>query len=104
MEMLLTGIFASFFAVVIAFLAFAATVPQENRPEVPAQPLKTEEASAFFTAHIPAPPVQRPFVPVEALLLQLESHVRLEHAAAESYIADPNAMLLHSRTASPFVN
>jgi hypothetical protein len=104
MEMLLTGILASFFSLVIAFLAFAATTPQENRPEVPAQPLKAQETSEFFTKRTPAPTPRLPFIPVEALLLQLESHVRLEQAAAESFIADPNSTLLHSRTVSPFIN
>ena len=34
----------------------------------------------------------------------LEKHVRLEQAAAESYMRAPNAALLHSRTISTLVN
>jgi hypothetical protein len=37
-------------------------------------------------------------------LAQLENHVRLEQAAAESYMRAPNAALLHSRTISTLVN
>ena len=47
------------------------------------------------------PPLQ---VPIEVLLLQIENHVRMEQAAAESFIAFPTQALLHSKTTSPFVN
>ena len=43
-------------------------------------------------------------MPIEALLLQIENHVRLEHAAAECFLESPNASLLHSRTMSSLVN
>ncbi|MDE3198101.1 MAG: hypothetical protein KGN84_17260 [Acidobacteriota bacterium] len=101
--MLLTGIFASFFALAIAVIAFGAVVKQNEPPRTPADPLQTREASHFFTSP-QARPLEMPRVPVEALLSQLESHVRLEQAAAESFVADPTSALLHSRTASPFVN
>ena len=47
------------------------------------------------------PPLQ---VPIEVLLLQIENHVRMEQAAAESFLASPTHDLLHSKTTSPFVN
>jgi len=43
-------------------------------------------------------------VSIEVLLLQIENHVRLEQAAAESFLAFPSQALLHSKTTSPFVN
>jgi hypothetical protein len=43
-------------------------------------------------------------VPVEVLLLQLERHVRLEHAAAESFHLSPTAAALHMPTASPLIH
>jgi hypothetical protein len=46
----------------------------------------------------------RPRVPIEALLLQIENHVRLEQAAAESFLQTPTPALLHSRTMSSLVN
>ena len=42
-------------------------------------------------------------IPIEALLLQIDNHVRLEQAAAESFLEYPTAALLHSRTISPLV-
>ena len=55
------------------------------------------------TPEKPAKPAMTP-LPLQALLLQIENHVRLEQAAAESFIDYPSAALLHSKTASPFVN
>jgi hypothetical protein len=43
-------------------------------------------------------------VPIEVLLLQIENHVRMEQAAAESFLKSPTQTLLHSKTTSPFVN
>jgi hypothetical protein len=43
-------------------------------------------------------------VPIEALLLQIENHVRLEQAAAESFLQAPDSAHLHSRTTSALVN
>jgi hypothetical protein len=37
-------------------------------------------------------------------LLQIENHVRMEQAAAESFLASPTNAQLHSKTTSPFVN
>jgi hypothetical protein len=47
--------------------------------------------------------VTRP-VPIDVLLLQLERHVRLEQAAAESFLMAPTVENLHSRTSSPLVH
>ena len=44
----------------------------------------------------------RPRVPIEALLLEIENHVRLEQAAAESFVEFPTAAMLHSKTSSNF--
>jgi hypothetical protein len=56
-------------------------------------------------APLPAPPATPAWpVPIEVLLLQIENHVRMEQAAAESFLAFPTHDLLHSKTASPFVN
>jgi hypothetical protein len=43
-------------------------------------------------------------VPIEALLLQIENHVRLEQAAAACFLESPSATVLHGRTISPLVN
>jgi hypothetical protein len=74
-------------------------------------------AVPLFVLHEPVPPprlftdsVAKPTamssrqVPIEVLLLQIENHVRLEQAAAESFLAFPTHDHLHSKTPSPFVN
>jgi hypothetical protein len=111
MEMLLMGICISVFGMAIACAAFgAAARPEETVTDVQPQPAMAAAPDRFFVsevaasaprAHMPLPKVS---VPIEALLLQLERHVRLEQAAAESFLAEPTSALLHSKTISPFLN
>lgn len=111
MEMLLMGICVSVFGMAIACAAFGAAVrPEDAVPEVQPQPAQAAVATRFFvsevtvnaaTGRVPLPHVS---VPIEALLLQLERHVRLETAAAESFLAEPTLAHLHSKTISPFLN
>jgi hypothetical protein len=102
MEMLLMGACLSMFGLAVACLAFGAATrgPEET---VAAAPAVEKEAERFFVRP-PLPVAVRPRVPIEALLLQIENHVRLEQAAAECFLETPNASLLHSRTISPLVN
>ena len=46
----------------------------------------------------------RPAIPLDALLLQIERHIRLERAAGESFVQAPTVTSLHCRTTSPLVN
>ena len=107
MEMLLMGICISLFGMAVAAAAFgAATRPEQSVPQVKAaeQGIAAEPAR-FFVNSINIPDATgHVSVPLEALLLQLERHVRLEQAAAQSFVASPTAGLLHSKTVSPFVN
>ena len=99
MEMLLMGAVLSMFGLAVTCLAFGAATRN-----TPAEPAKERPAIK------PAVPAPRFFVdpsrqvPIEALLLQIENHVRLEQAAAEGFLQAPNAAHLHSRTSSPLVN
>ncbi len=107
MEMLLMGICLSVLGMAVAALAFgAATRPESNvaaaQPEV--RPAKAAVAPRFFADPIAAPVVPRVRVPIEALLLQIENHVRLEQAAAESFVEYPSRDLLYSKTVSTLVN
>jgi len=105
MEMLLMGICVSVFGMAIACAAFGAAVrPERKVPEVQAETVKALAPARFFVDGITVPAATQPRVPIEALLLQIESHVRLEQAAAESFLSAPTSALLHSRTISPFVN
>lgn len=104
------GACLSMFGLAVACLAFGAAsrdaqTPASASPAIPKEAAKPSAAKTRFFADPPALPIAaRSPVPIEALLLQIESHVRLEQAAAESFLASPNSSLLHSRTASPFVN
>jgi hypothetical protein len=110
MEMLLMGACVSMFGLAVACLAFgAATRGQEEQKAAPAMELgmakPAAEARFFVERAAPALPLAaRSRVPIEALLLQIEDHVRLEQAAAECFLESPNAALLHSRTVSALVN
>jgi hypothetical protein len=108
MEMLLMGACLSVFGLAVACLAFAASVPREEETPASVQPQPAKAvvkaAPRFFADPVIVPLAARSQAPLEVLLFQIENHVRLEHAAAESFLAAPDAVLLHSRTASPFVN
>ncbi len=108
MEMLLMGACLSLFGLAVACLAFGAATrgeeqaPANTRPQ-PAAAQATAKAR-FFVDPRAVPAGAQARVPIEALLLQIESHVRLEQAAAESFLDSPTPALLHSRTMSPLVN
>lgn len=109
MEMLLMGACLSVFGLAVACLAFgAATRTEERSPALQPQPqpavAKAAAKARFFVDAVRIAPPARPRVPIEALLLQIENHVRLEQAAAESFLQAPTPALLHSRTVSPLVN
>jgi hypothetical protein len=109
MEMLLMGICVAVFGMAIAAAAFGAATRPEKRiapAEMKAEAVKPAVAPArFFIDEVSVPgPTGRVSIPIEALLLQLERHVRLEQAAAESFLAQPTPSLLHSKTVSPFLN
>jgi hypothetical protein len=103
MEMLLMGAALSVFGLAVACLAFGAATREE--PTAEKEAVKAVTADARFFAGRPALPVTAyNRVPIEALLLQIENHVRLEQAAAECFLESPNPTLLHSRTISSLVN
>ncbi len=110
MEMLLMGLCISVLGMAVAAMAFgAATRPERAAVQPRLQPAKSDAPTRFFAESIPQlaapkPAASQPRVPIEALLLQIENHVRLEQAAAESFIEFPTAALLYSKTVSPFLN
>jgi hypothetical protein len=109
MEMLLMGACLSLFGLAVTCLAFGAATrgadeAATSAPAVPKEAVKAAASPARFFVEQPVLPAARNRVPIEALLLQLESHVRLEQAAAQSFLESPNSSLLHSRTISPLVN
>jgi len=106
MEMFLMAICLSMFGLAVAVAAFgAATRPEQPAPEIQPEAVKMPNVDRprFFAENLVLPSAAQPRVPIEALLLQIDSHVRLEHAAAESFLEYPTAALLHSRTISPLI-
>lgn len=108
MEMLLMGLCVSVFGLGVVAVAFLAATRREPsnpvvQPELPA--VEAGSPVALFQDRAAAPAtVPSRQVPIEVLLLQIENHVRLEQAAAESFVGFPSHTLLHSKTASTFVN
>lgn len=106
MEMLLMGLCVSVFGMGVAALAFGAATRSKS-PESAVQPelpLVKAVAPARFFSNLVVPPAAPRQVPIEVLLLQIENHVRLEQAAAESFVEFPTHALLYSKTTSPLVN
>jgi hypothetical protein len=111
MEMLLMGACLSMFGLAVACVAFGAATRDERakarRPEAAMEAAKSAAVAIparFFVERPAIPEPAQPRVPIEALLLQIENHVRLEQAAAESFLQSPTPALLHGRTVSPLVN
>jgi hypothetical protein len=105
MEMFLLAFAMSLLGVgVSAALFSAATRGVDEAPDARPAQAPARESPRFFADAIVAgaPPPTR--VPIEALLLQIERHVQLEQAAAESFLSRPTRQGLHSRTASPLVH
>ncbi len=103
MEMFLMVATVSFLGIVVSVGLFAAAMRTDER----AGDARIEQAlpigpPRFFLGERPA--ASTPRVPIEALLLQIERHVRLEQAAAESFLDSPTPKSLHSRTESPLVH
>ena len=96
--MFLMALCFSVLGLAVTAMAFgAATRPERTRQQPAVQPTAAKPQARFFVE----PAAEgRPRVPVEALLLAIENHVRLEQAAAESFVEFPTPALLHSKTSS----
>lgn len=105
MVMFLMAVCVAMFGLAITAMAFGAATREEPRPAQPVlEPRLALPKSGFFVDDAAPRPAPAASVPVEALLLQIESHVRLEQAAAESFLEAPTPQSLHSRTSSPLMN
>jgi hypothetical protein len=107
MEMLLMILAASVPVFALCCLMFAGTGPR-NLKEKPAPDARLERRAEIpaprFFAGEPAGRLTDTRFPMETLLSQIERHVRLEQAAAETFLDVPTREALHSRTTSPFMN
>jgi hypothetical protein len=109
MEMFLMAAVMSLLAVAVSAALFAAAT-RDDRPEATGSVKRVAlEPQRFFASAPGAGPAvqagpEAESVPVEALLLRIEQHIRLEQAAAESFLHTPNGQSLHSPTTSRLVN
>ncbi len=92
----------SLVGIVISVGLFAAAMRSDDRSEARVERALPIGPPRFFLQERPA--ASAPRVPIEVLLLQIERHVRLEQAAAESFLDSPTPKSLHSRTTSPLVH
>lgn len=93
----------SLFGIGICCIAFAAATGTDmtvNLPEPERVPVAVP-APQFFVREART---AEPLLPLEALLLQIERHVRLEQAAGESFHFAPTFESLHMKTMSPLVH
>jgi hypothetical protein len=108
MEMFLMAAVMSLLAVAVCAVLFAAATREEPagapRAAVPAAPERRFFASVPAASPAEAKESEPELVPVEALLLRIEQHIRLEQAAAEAFLNRPTDESLHSRTTSRLVN
>ena len=108
MEMFLMALCMSVFGLAVSAIAFSAATngaPPAEPGKRKLQPTARQplDEPRFFAVEAPRPAAP-PRVPIEVLLLQLERHVRLEQAVAESFLHAPSKQALHSRTTSPLVH
>ena len=113
MEMFLMLFAMSLLGTAVSAALFAAATREERQQPAPRAEKRPADPQHFFvpgrdataSADIPGIDVPSPGpVPIETLLLQIERHIRLEQAAAESFHRRPTGESLHTRTASPLVN
>ena len=110
MEMLLMGAVLALMGTAVACLAFGAATNPELGPRTDMEPVAAPEKPHFFAQEIVVPATPRTEYPkpsdvaISLLLARIENHIRLEQAAAESFVEMPTPMMLHSKTTSTFVN
>jgi hypothetical protein len=110
MEMFLMAAVMSLLAVAVSAALFAAATRDERSGAPnPDERLALEQRRFFASAPTPRaasshPAAEQQAAATEALLLQIEEHIRLEQAAAESFLHMPTGASLHSRTTSRLVN
>ena len=112
MEMFLMILTMSVFCFAVACVAFGAATREEQDIQVARPVTKPAMYLSFAQPRFFADGAEAPLaasagpqqVPLDVLLLQIDRHIRLEQAAAESFLESPTTASLHSRTTSPLVH
>ena len=91
--------------VITAFLLSALMTPTEASPPVLENPHHSGTPRFFETDIRPSVrPASASRVPIELLLLEIERHVEIERAVAESFHRAPTTRSLHVQAASPLMH
>lgn len=113
MVMFLMVLCMSVFGLAVTALAFGAATRGLAAEQAAPLAATVDERLAAVPEHFfvrdaaprpdgPSPVV--PKMPIGAFLAQIERHIRLEQAAAESFLISPSPESLHGRTVSPLVH
>jgi hypothetical protein len=102
MEMFLMVMALSVVGVLVSGLLFAAATREPAVSGAPAlRPVAVRDEARFFMLRPPVATAPPAGIGADALVLQIERHVRLERAAAEAFLQFPTAEALHMRTLAP---
>lgn len=105
MTLVLTLVGLSLVLTFVSAVALSAALREEpTEPPAPGVPREAGRSAFFGRPALPPSGHVASTVPVEVLLLELERHIRLEQAAAESFHRSPTPASLHCVTASPLVH
>ena len=107
MEMFLTILVACFPLLVLSALALMRQESPKEAPHITRLEARSAISARRFFAdeHLAMPPsVPRPYLPRRVLLNQIERHVLLEVAAAETFLDLPTVETLRANSASPLLN
>ena len=103
MFMFLTILLVSFMVLTVTAVIAVGLAPRDEKaPTLQPERVVSVEPPKFFVVEAPAPATRQP-IPLAILLAQIDRHVRLEQAAARTFLDIPTAGSLHSRTESPLV-
>jgi hypothetical protein len=100
MEMFLTVLTLSLVGVLVSGILFKAATRETSEQAAAFSPLAMPAEERFFMPRA-AVPSGTSRAGADALVLEIERHVRLERAAAEAFLQLPTAEALHMRTLAP---
>ncbi|MBT8396583.1 MAG: hypothetical protein HKO65_19590 [Gemmatimonadetes bacterium] len=101
MDVILISFAICILGVMVTVLLFAVAMrPDEQEDESTSRREPQKPYGRFFLEESPESNSD-PQAPNNAILLDLERHVRTEHEAAEAFLRGPSADLLHAPSDSP---
>jgi hypothetical protein len=100
MEMFLMVLTLSIVGVLVSGILFRAATRETTEAAAAISPLGIPAEERFFMPRAAAPAIGSR-ARADALVLEIERHVRLERAAAEAFLQFPTAEALHMRTLAP---